>query len=202
MLLSLNSLNSNLQQLVDLAIAAGASRAAVISTDDISAEINLAELCRNPKCENYGLSRSCPPHVSGPEGFKKYLKDKKHALVVRIDLSTSVLFSEQRTEIMRLLHEIVSHVEKSAIGMGFTDSSAFAGSSCKKIFCKAYQNCNALSDSGECRHPETARPSMSGYGINVSKLMAAAGWPSKMDVGSPEPDGESMSWVAGLIVIG
>jgi len=198
----LNSLNSHLQELVDLAITAGATRAAVISTDDISAEKKLAKLCRDPKCENYGLSQSCPPYVSGPDGFKKYLKGKNHALVVRIDLSSAVLFSEQRTEIMRLLHEIVAHVEKSAIEMGFSDSSAFAGSSCKKIFCREYQNCNALSDDGECRHPETARPSMSGYGINVSKLMTAAGWPSQMDAGSPAPGEESMSWVAGLIVIG
>jgi len=202
MLSRLNSYNSHLQELADLAIAAGATRAAVISTDEISTENRLAKLCRDPKCQNYGLSQSCPPHVSGPDGFKKYLKDKNHAIVVCIDLSTDILFSEQRTEVMRLLHEIVSYVEKSAIEMGFADSNGFAGSSCKKIFCGEYQNCNALSDTGQCRHPETARPSMSGYGINVSKLMTAAGWPSNMDSVTAKPGEKSMSWVAGLIVIG
>lgn len=198
----MTNIEQHLNALVRLAIDSGASRAATISTAYISAEEKLSKLCSQPKCKNYGLSRSCPPYVTGPEAFNKYLTDKKYAIVIRIDLSTDVLFSEQRAEIMYLLHEITAKVEKAAITNGFSDSKAFAGSSCKKIFCRDEPDCLALSANGECRHPDIARPSMSGYGINVSKLMAAAGWPAKIDVRPRQSEEGSMSWVAGLIVIG
>lgn len=191
-----------LEQLVQLAIRSGASKAAIISTDDISVEENLANLCRNPQCRNYGLSSSCPPHVSGPAGFRKYLKNKKNAIVIRIDLLSTVLFSDQRREIMQLLHEIVAGIEQAAVTMGFTDSKAFAGSSCKEIFCHDHAECRVISNNGKCRNPQSARPSMSGYGINVSKLMEAAGWPLKINNRQDETGDEPMSWVAGLIIIG
>lgn len=194
-----------LDQLVQLAIQSGASKAAILSIDDISAEEKLANLCREPQCRNYGLSPSCPPHVSGPAGFKKFLKNKKHAIVIRIDLLSAILFSDQRREVMQLLHEIVAGVEQAAVNMGFTESKAFAGSSCKEIFCREHAACRVISNNGKCRNPQSARPSMSGYGINVSRLMAAAGWPSKINLRHDKhdkTDDESMSWVAGLIIIG
>ena len=197
---SMNSLLYQLDQLVQLAIQSGASKAAIISTDDISTEERLANLCKEPQCKNYGLSLSCPPHVSGPAGFRKFLNNKTHAIVIRIDLLSSILFSEQRREVMQLLHEIVAGVEQVAVSMGFKNSQAFAGSSCKEIFCYEHAECRVILNNGECRHPQSARPSMSGYGINVSKLMKAAGW--SMNIQKNKTDEESMSWVAGLIIIG
>ncbi len=193
---------SYLDQLLQLATLSGASRAGIISVDDISAEDNLANLCIEPQCKDYGLSPSCPPHVSGPAGFRKFLKNKKHAIVIRIDLFSSILFSDQHREVMQLLHEIVAGVEIAAVDMGFKDSKAFAGGSCKKIFCYEHTVCRVISNNGKCRNPQSARPSMSGYGINVSKLMAAVGWSSKMNMQKDKTDDESMSWVAGLILIG
>ena len=194
--------NPHLDQLLRLATQSGASRAGIIPVDDISAEENLADLCRKPQCRNYGLGAGCPPHVSGPSGFRKLLEDMNHAIVVRIDVPSSILFSDQRDDIIRLLHEITANVELSAVDMGYTLSRAFAGSSCKKIFCHEHAECRVIAKQGKCRNPKTARPSMSGYGINVSKLMSSAGWSSKMDKTHDKTDDESMSWVAGLILIG
>lgn len=194
--------DSHLNELVRLAIRSGASKAAIIPTNAISAEEKLAELCRKPRCKNYGLSHSCPPHVSGPAGFRNYLKTAKYAIVIRIDLPQVVLFSEQRWEIMYLLHQIAAGLETAAVQSGFTGAKAFAGGSCKQIFCREEKECGALSAKGKCRHPETARPSMSGFGINVSRLMQAAGWSSTFTTQPPDPGDASMSWVAGLIVIG
>jgi len=59
-----------------------------------------------------------------------------------------------------------------------------------------------LSEGFECRHPQHARPSMSGFGINVSELMKSCGWSSEINVREGESDSEYMSWVAGLILIG
>ena len=192
----------NLKELVRLACSLGVSDAKIISSGDIMVEDHLASLCKEPQCENYGLSPSCPPHVSGPSGFRKLQKSIKHAIVVRIVVPSAALFSDERWGIMRLLHEIVGAVELAAVGMGCSDSKAFAGGSCKKIFCHDHEGCRRLSEDGECRHPQYARPSMSGFGINVSELMKVCGWPADINTREPRSGADSMSWVAGLVMVG
>lgn len=190
----------DLKKLIQFAYLRGASNAEVISSDDISAEDNLANFCR--ECENYGLGPSCPPHVSGPAGFRELQKNMRYAIVVRIDIPSAVMFSDERREIMRLLHEIVAGIEQKALEMGYSNSKSFAGGSCKEIFCRDHADCSVLSGHGECRNPHNARPSMSGFGINVSGLMRAAGWPADMNTRKPDSDAASMIWVAGLGMIG
>jgi len=191
-----------LKELTQLACQLGASDARAISTTEISVEEDLANLCREPGCENYGLSASCPPHVAGPAGFRKLLKTFEHAVVFKIDVSSEILFSEERRDIFQLLHEIAATTEHSASEMGFHDSSAYVGGSCKKIFCRDYTDCRVIAASGECRNPLLARPSMSGFGINVLALKKAAGWMSDNTSWDADPDKVSMETVCGLLLIG
>jgi len=69
---------------VDAAISAavqlGAASAVFIAADSIVIEDALASLCREPRCENFGLSASCPPHVPGPTKFRQWLKASKGAI--------------------------------------------------------------------------------------------------------------------------
>jgi predicted metal-binding protein len=190
------------KKLLRLAYRSGASSAALISVKDISVEDHLADLCREPKCPDYGLSQRCPPHISGPSGFRQYAQKISCALVVRIDVPSYVMFSDEGTDVMRLLHEMVAGIERAAIASGFPQSKAFAGGSCKRIFCREHKYCRVLSGKGECRHPESARASMSGFGINVKGLMRAAGWPTGAGNNSEESGKEPMTWLAGLIMIG
>jgi predicted metal-binding protein len=195
------TVTSHLKELIQLSYRLGATNASIISAMDISIEDDLVSFCREPRCENYGLSPSCPPHVTGPSGFRALLKTVEHAIVIRIDVPSSVLFSNERREVMALLHEIVAGVEQAAVRMGYAYAKAFAGGSCKNIFCHDHADCRRLSKKGDCRNPQYARPSMSGFGINVSKLMKAAGWPGDINPSGLDSDTESMSWVTGLIVI-
>jgi predicted metal-binding protein len=192
----------NLKELVRLACSLGASDAQITSSGDILVENYLADLCNESQCENYGLSPSCPPHVSGPSGFRKLQKSIKHAVVVRIVVPSAVLFSDESWELMRLLHEVVAAIEQAAVGMGYADSKAFAGGPCKKIFCHDHEGCPILSENGECRYPQYARPSISGFGINVSALMKVCGWPADINAREVESSPDSMSWVASLIMVG
>ena len=193
---------SNLKELIRLAHTLGASEAKIISPDDISVEDVLADLCSQSKCNNYALSPSCPPYVSGPSGFRELQKKGRYAMALRISVPSAALFTDERKEIMRLLHEIVAGIEHAAVKMGYCKSKAFAGGSCKKIFCHDRADCPSLSDAGECRYPQLARPSMSGFGINVSKLMKVCGWPADINTSGSKTHNGSMSWVAGLILIG
>ena len=171
---------AQLKELTELACRLGMSNATVISASEILIEEELAKLCREPQCENYGLSASCPPHVGGPSGFRKLLDDFEHAVVFRIEVPSEVLLSSDRREVFRALHEIAVRIEHAAVDMGYRNSRAYAGGSCKRIFCQDYTFCRVLKEGGECRNPDRARPSMSGFGINVSKLIEAAGWTMKM----------------------
>jgi predicted metal-binding protein len=199
--LSNDEANPNLEELVRLARRLGASDVCLISSKEILVEDGLANLCREPQCMNYGLSPSCPPHVGGPSEFRKLQKHHKQAIIVRLVVPSAALFSDERRGIMRLLHEIVAGIEQEAVKMGFIKAKAFAGGSCKNIFCDEYGACRVLSEEGECRNPEYARPSMSGFGINVSELMKTCGWPADIKVNEAEAAIDPLSWVAGLILV-
>lgn len=193
--------DNTLDPLVDLALHLGATAAAVIPAADISAEDELALLCRQPRCPNFGLSLSCPPHVAGPDYFRNLQKTFTEALVVKIDVPTDILLSNERLEVMGLLHGIVAQVEQSARAAGFVNAAAFAGSSCKQLFCQDHALCRALAGECGCRNPQLARPSMSGFGINVSRLMQAAGWSAETLARRGAAGQSSMSWVTGLVLI-
>ena len=199
---SLDKTNWRLKELTQLAYQIGASGATAISTGDILVEDDLANLCREPRCESYGLSTSCPPHVSGPSGFRGLLKKFKHAIVIKIDVPLEILLSSERRDIMKLLHEIAAGIEQAAVKTGYPASKAFAGGSCKKIFCYDYESCRVLTEGGECRNPRYARPSMSGHGINVSKMMQVAGWTMNRYNSEADPATASTATICGLILIG
>jgi len=102
---------------------------------------------------------------------------------------------------MRLLHEITAAIETEAKRLGFPDSAGFAGGSCKPSFCHDYPNCRVIAEHGQCRHPEHARPSMSGFGVNVGELMKSAGWSTNLFTAGTAEGGEQLAWVAGLVLL-
>ena len=193
---------AQLSGLIEKARLAGASDAAVINTDDIVIENDLAALCREPRCQNYGLSKSCPPHAAGPETFRNWLQNYRLAVVIKIDVPSAVLLSDESNEVMRLLHEVAAGTEEAAIDMGYTEAKAFAGGSCKMLFCGEHPDCRVVDQAGRCRHPKHARPSMSGFGVNVSKLMDAAGWDLKRVKHGRDKQEESTATVSALVLVG
>lgn len=180
----------------------GATASAIILSKEIQIEDNLAALCNGEyKCPKFGVAASCPPHVKGPFGFRKWQTQSHYSIVVKIELPISVMFSDERKGVMQLLHHIVATVEQKAINSGFKKSKGFAGGSCKDLFCEEHENCCVLAENKPCRHLASARPSMSGFGINVIRLMASSGWSASKAEKSNLSDKNSTSWVAGLILV-
>lgn len=191
------------EELKKFTLRAGASAAQIIDTKDIVIDEKLADMCREPECENYGISPHCPPHTSGPVGFRQLLGSYQKALVFKIEIPTDVLVyapDEDRRELFRMLQQISAQVEGEAIQKGFFDSKGFAGGSCKKLFCLNDAECRVLSRGEACPFPDQARPSMSGFGINVSKLMESAGWTLNKVLGDEEKT--EMTQIVGLILVG
>lgn len=190
------------EHLTRKAIKLGASVCAVITSKEIQVKDDLAALCnKDYTCPNYGLAASCPPYVEGPAEFRKWQAQSPYSIIVKIELPTSVMFSDERKDVMRLLHQIVAAVEQKAIETGFGKSKAFAGGSCKDLFCDDQENCCVLTANKPCRHIESARPSMSGFGIDVAQLMLSCGWSGQKAEKSNSSDKNDNSWVAGLIML-
>ena len=190
-----------LKELVQYAYKTGATSIELIPTKDIVVEHKFADMCLEPRCENYGLSKSCPPHVSGPSAFKKKLGKFNQAIFFKIDVPSEILYSNERLELFQLLHEVAAGIELYAKKTGFKNAQAYAGGSCKGIFCKDHLECQALSKNGTCRNPLSARPSMSGFGINVAKLMEIAGWTANWVTHGTDSSETKMANVNGLILL-
>ena len=189
-----------LKELVRAALMLGATHAAPIPAARIQVRTELADYCQRPGCENHGLSLSCPPHVEGPKAFKDRLADYTQALAVKIEVPSHLLFSSERHGLFQLLHETVSGIEAKARTAGFDRSKGFAGGSCKKIFCPDHNECLGLTQ-GQCRHPDQARPSMSGFGIDVSRLIQLAGWPSEAATKGKKMGASKVSGIYGLVLV-
>lgn len=181
-----------------LQIGAGAIDVVPILTRDILVEDNLANLCREPRCSNYGISANCPPYGSGPSGFRDLLKICSYALAIKMEVPMGSLVTNDRHYITGLMYQIVSDIERLAVERGFSNSKSYAGGSCKVIFCREYEACRVLTG-GECRNPRYARPSMSSSGVNVNELSKTAGWFINRDTDKVKA---SMGAVYGLVLIG
>ena len=180
----------------------GATSSAIISSKEIQIKDNLAVLCNGEyTCPNYGLAASCPPYVEGPAEFRKWQAQSKYSITVKIELPTSVMFSDERKGVMQLLHQIVATVEQKAIEIGFGKSKAFAGGSCKELFCEDQEKCCVVAENKPCRHIEFARPSMSGFGIDVTQLMLSSGWSAQKAENKNSSNKDALSWVAGLVML-
>ena len=180
----------------------GATSSVIISSKEIQVKDNLAALCNGEyTCPNYGLAASCPPNVEGPAEFRKWQAQSRYSITVKIDVPTAVMFSDERKGVMRLLHQIVAAVEQKAIETGFENSKGFAGGSCKELFCEDQGKCCVVAENKPCRHIEIARPSMSGFGIDVTQLMLSSGWSAQKAENKNSSNKEALSWVAGLIML-
>lgn len=194
-------MNQKFKKLIKISYKLGASNAAIISANNIIVDVSLADKCREPRCANYGLSKNCPPHVSGPSGFNKSLEIFNQAIFFKIDVPSEILYSNENREVFQLLHQIAAGIESFAVKLGLENAQAYAGGSCKKIFCYNDNVCLALTEKQKCRHPEYARPSMSGFGINVAKLFETTGWTMTWGTDNTDSNTNIMGNVCGLVLI-
>ena len=194
-------MNEKLKTIFQEAQIQGATVAAIIAVGDIQIDDALAKRCHDPRCPNYGLSANCPPNVSGPSGIIKTLEQFETAIFFKIDVSTDILYSSDNLDVFRILHETSTAIEKRAIRLGYPKAQAYAGGSCKQIFCNQHKACRVLQPGQKCRHPGQARPSMSGFGINVPILFKTVGWTMTWEFEENSTKKTKMGNVCGLVLI-
>ncbi|MFO7748932.1 MAG: DUF2284 domain-containing protein [Desulfobacteraceae bacterium] len=197
-----------LSSLVSHALLLGVSDAKIFDPGLIAVDDKFPGFCREPRCPGFGQSMSCPPNVEGPDWFRACLERADHVLVFKFDVPSTTLLSDDRHDVTRLIHDTASAIERFAVGKGYKQSAGFAGGSCRQLFCAEHDACRVLAKQGECRHPEIARPSMSGMGVDVLKLTRLAGWKNRFFTTKDGPansdspdDAVSMGFMAGLVLL-
>jgi predicted metal-binding protein len=182
--------------LQELALLSGASAAAVIRSAAVRVDGRLARMCRTG-CGNYGLAAGCPPHVGGPAELRRLAARLTRALVFRVDLPAEELLSGRDPLLLRPVHCIAAAVEEAALARGAVRARGLAGGSCLPLFCADRPGCRVVEEGGGCLHPRLARPSMSGFGIDVQSLFRAAGWSLWR---GPAGEPGSLGSLAGLVL--
>ncbi len=180
----------------------GTSGGSIIEPKQVPVDNKFIEFCKTPRCPGYGSSMSCPPNVKGPDWFREYLKTFGQVLVFKFDVPTSVLLSEERYEVTRLIHETASGIELFALANGYGRAKGFAGGSCKQVFCKESLTCRVLSGTGGCRNPDKARQSMSGMGVDFLELTKLLGWKMEIITETTNAEEVSMGMMAGMVLMG
>ncbi|MDD9302347.1 MAG: hypothetical protein HUK40_08390 [Desulfobacter sp.] len=114
----MDSLNDIIEELLRLATDLGSSAAAVVDGKKIKIENDIASLCQETRCPNYGLSPTCPPNLNGPDWLREYMRETPRAILIEIELAQERMYSANRKEIAKLLHFIVITLEKTAHAKG------------------------------------------------------------------------------------
>jgi len=173
-------LKKDLENYRQQAIELGASEAVVIPAQWVQVDERVRLKCLVGRCYNYGQSAHCPPYSPEPEFMRKALNRFHWAVLFRSD----VVPVEDYTDIDQYLSqgvkhdrkflEIVTEIESRAFADGYYLAMGFGCGSCRTALCGDMM-CTVL-DSGRCRFPLRARPSMESVGIDAFGLVTKVGW--------------------------
>jgi predicted metal-binding protein len=177
---SQKQLENDVEKYREKALELGAADAKVIPASFVVVDERVRLKCAVPRCHLYGECVNCPPHTPTPDEMRKTLKKYRRAVLFKTHVSPKTDFlDDERWHIghmthQRKIHDITGAIETLAFNDGYYLAAGFAAGGCKTALC-AGQVCQFL-DSGRCRFPLKARPSMEGVGIDVFDLVTRVGW--------------------------
>jgi predicted metal-binding protein len=175
---------ADLERYRELALALGASAAAIIPAGDVVVDERVRLKCLVPRCLRAGETPNCPPHAPDLDLVRRSLDRFSWAILFKCDVEPLEDYApgsgETKAEQRRVLSfhkqssDVVYGLERQAYKDGYHLALGFGGGSCKDYLCQGML-CQFL-DSGRCRFPHRARPAMEAVGIDVIDLINKAGW--------------------------
>jgi predicted metal-binding protein len=159
------------KKICDLTLELGAFRASVIPVSDVETDRSFRDLCAMNTCGNYGRCWMCPPDAGDIDVLIERLRSYSYILVYQ-----SVNELEDSFDIEGMMAASVYHNELTQnVRKALTEKLNVN----RKLFlcaggCRVCEVCAKKTDE-PCRHPDLAMASLETYGVNVSKLAAAAG---------------------------
>jgi predicted metal-binding protein len=171
---------ADLERYKQKAIELGAAQAEIIPAQWVQVDERVRLKCLIPRCFNYGQCAYCPPDTPEPEFMRQAFSRFHWALLFRSDVvpiedyADINRYSPNGAKHGRQSREIIGAVEVMAFADGYYLAMGFGSGSCRDSLCGTML-CQVL-DSGRCRFPLKARPSMEAVGIDVYGLAAKVGW--------------------------
>ena len=198
-------LQQDLKKYCDKAIEMGAANVKIVRADEIPVDERVTLKCQIPRCFGYGVSAHCPPNTLRPEELRNLLRGYRWAVFFTREVPPEVIVRDKATIKERVaayqeLYKMVSEIESSAFYDGHYLAFGFGAGSCRHTFCGLQKNCLALQ--GErCRFSLLARPSMEAVGIDVYKMVAAAGWEIYPTGSGAKPEDVPKGTLAGIVIV-
>jgi len=197
---SKDTVTDGFNELLQHVIWLGADDAKIIPTDSIIIKEEYVAYCET--CEGFGKTGFCPPHTVKPEIFREKLQKYSHALVFKINVPTEALLTYKRHRYSRKIHQLSADMESFARSGRFADAMGLAAGSCKSLFCAEHETCSILDDPADvCRHPDSARPSMSAFGIDVFRLAESAVWEMKIITRATRTEDVPTGMLIGMVLL-
>ena len=191
-------LREDLEELRKKALELGASAAEIVPASSVVVQERVWMKCLVPRCGGAGKTPYCPPNTPQPSFMRLVFSQYQWAVVFKRDIEPMEEFiatsTEQRAEKPDLgigrgyhgkTHEIVDQLESYAQTGGYDLAMGFTSGTCRSNLCNGAP-CTRL-ETGACRFPLRARPSMEGVGIDVFGLAEKVGWDVYM-IRHIEPD--------------
>ena len=174
------NLPRDMERYVAKALEMGAARAKIINVAEIPVDERVTLKCQVPRCFGYGSGAHCPPNTLTPAELRELLQKYHLAVLFTTDVLPEFIVRDKATSKERVaayqeVYKIVSGLESQAFYDGHYLAFGFAAGGCRHTFCYQQENCQAM-EGKRCRFSLIARPSMEAVGIDVFRIVAAAGW--------------------------
>jgi predicted metal-binding protein len=175
-------LAKDLERYCHEALEQGASAAEIISANWISIDERVRLKCLIPRCFSSGRCAECPPLAPELELIRGAISRYTWAILIRHDIvpPTDVADAKVYEDASGWKHyakmaKIVAKIETLAFADAYHLTLGFAAGCCRGYLCHNQAICQVI-DSGICRHPLMARPSMEACGMDAFGIAAKVGW--------------------------
>ena len=178
------TLRADLERYRQMVLDLGASGAAIIPASWVNIDERVRLKCTVPRCNRAGESPNCPPYAPDLDLVRRAIARYSWAILFKCDVDIEShrprhgKSKDEEPEVFNFHksgNDIVAALERQAFRDGYHLTMGFGGGSCVDYLCGGLA-CQFL-ETGHCRHPYKARPSMEAVGMDVLDLTARAGWP-------------------------
>lgn len=149
------------QLLIDIALDAGAKKAAIIPVDSIVTSASFRDICKSNACGLYGRCWMCPPDIGEIQPLMAELRKYTHGLLYQTIADIEDSFDIEGMQEAGRRHAQVSQRVEAFLMLQLGKHLHLSCGGCRLC-----ERC-AKADGLPCRKPEQALPPMEGYGIDV-----------------------------------
>ena len=156
--------------LIQEALAAGATRAAIIDAKELHTDASFREMCAANACGMYGRCYMCPPDVGEIEDLMRELSRYAHVLVYQRVSPLEDSFDFEGMQVARRTqYRLSQKIRTTFEDAGVSDALHLSAGGCGVCTTCAKQT------NEPCRFPDRAMASLEVYGIYVSEMARSAG---------------------------